>query len=526
VIERVVENWLNNANERQYQIPFCQVLTAEGETVLYVSPHGAMEQGKDIITSDPKGRIRAYQLKQGKITLRVWQGFKGEIDELVELPVSHPSVHSRTPHQPFLVTTGSVADTVLTRIDSSNKKWKKYNPKPLRLIQGNELVSRFVKAHGSFLPRHPKQFGKFLELLVGADQGTLDKTKLSTFLESILPFESTKSASPRHVARSISNAVLLTSYIVQGFQRDANHWSNFESWTVAASYILAAASKNKTAEKWWLSSFDLCQTAAVGALEDLWTECESNQTLFTQGDPFTDGSFIQMRVGIITGALSALSLYYRLRREQWDGEPKLHSLLVRNLPRNYIWGESAAPYTLLLALELEQHGAHTTSEQLAGQLLNTILQANDHVGRGIPNPYYEAEGAYRLLSGMDPYNSEIFYGSSYVAEALIEFLARRFLRRTIALFWEKITRLDFVTFRPSEDSEWFKWRAEKGSLENRIPNTPQSWSALLETARNGVAQVPEALKTRPWFAPLFSLVYPHRFGVGLLRFIERSLGQS
>jgi hypothetical protein len=45
VIERVIENWLTSANERSYQIPFCQLLAAEGETVIYISSHGPFEQG-------------------------------------------------------------------------------------------------------------------------------------------------------------------------------------------------------------------------------------------------------------------------------------------------------------------------------------------------------------------------------------------------------------------------------------------------------------------------------------------------
>jgi hypothetical protein len=45
VIERVIENWLTNANERSYQLAFCQLLASEGESVVYVSPHGSLEQG-------------------------------------------------------------------------------------------------------------------------------------------------------------------------------------------------------------------------------------------------------------------------------------------------------------------------------------------------------------------------------------------------------------------------------------------------------------------------------------------------
>jgi hypothetical protein len=56
VIERVVENWLTSVNERQYQISFCQLLAAEGETVVYISPHGQREQGKDGYHAGPRSR--------------------------------------------------------------------------------------------------------------------------------------------------------------------------------------------------------------------------------------------------------------------------------------------------------------------------------------------------------------------------------------------------------------------------------------------------------------------------------------
>ena len=526
MIERVVENWLTNANERQFQIPFCQVLASEGETVIYISPHGALEQGKDVITIGADKVPRAYQLKAGKINLKVWRDNKGEIDELVELPIAHPSIRSRQPHRPYFVTNGAVADTVLHGIESANKVWKRYNPKPLRLIQGSELVARFVKAHGSFLPRETKDFSSFLELIINSGRGPLDKERFSSFLESVIPIKVSNHVVPLEVGRSISSVVLLTSYIVQGCEREKNHWAIFEAWIVAASYILGSASKHGTPAKWWEKSFELCELGAVRALESLCEECAGNQTLFTQGDPFTDGSFYPLRITILAGTLSALSLYHHLRSEKWDRGPFVQDFLRAYLKRIQVWGESAAPYLTMAAFELERHGAHSISEELIGQLVKTILTLNGSKGRGLPNPYYEPEDAARLLSGMDPTNPEIFTGLSYALEPLIEFLARRLRRRMLAHFWEKITRVHFTWFQPEEDCEWFRWRVERGSLDRRMPNTPQSWAALIDAAENGPTAVPDVLKNRPSFALFFGLVYPHRFGVGLLRLIDRAIRQS
>lgn len=526
MIERVVENWLTSANERQYQIPFCQVLASEGETVIYISPHGALEQGKDVITIGADKVPCAYQLKAGKINLKAWRDNKGEIDELVELPIAHPSIRSRQAHRPYFVTNGAVADTVLHRIESANKVWKKHNPKPLRLIQGSELVARFVKAHGSFLPRETRDFSSLLQLIINGGRGPLDKQRFSSFLESVLPIRVSNHVVPLDVGRSISSVVLLTSYIVQGCEREKNHWAVFEAWIVAESCILGAASKHGTPAKWWAKSSELCELGAVRALESLCEECAGNQTLFTQGDPFTDGGFYPLRITILAGTLSALSLYHRLRSEKWERDSFVQDFLMDYMKRIQVWGESAAPYLTMAALELEQHGAHSSSEGLIGQLVKTIVVLNGSKGRGLPNPYYEPEDAVRLLSGMDPTNPEVFTGHSYALEPLVEFLARRLRRRMLAHFWEKITRVQFTWFRPGEDWEWFRWRAERGSLDHRMPNTPQSWGDLLDAAENGPTGVPELLKDRPSFALFFGLVFPHRFGVELLRLIDRAIRQS
>src|SRR5271157_168157 len=80
---RIIENWLTSINERQYQLPFCQVLAADNETILYVSSHGPFEKGKDVITRTSEGEFRAYQLKARDLGLTEWRAIYGEIANLV-----------------------------------------------------------------------------------------------------------------------------------------------------------------------------------------------------------------------------------------------------------------------------------------------------------------------------------------------------------------------------------------------------------------------------------------------------------
>lgn len=520
MIERVVENWLTSANERQYQIPFCQLLAAEGETILYISTHGQMEQGKDVITKGSDGTIRAYQLKGGNLTLGDWRKYQPEIHELAVYPVEHPSVGRHRFHKPFLVTNGRVADTVINSIRSSNRAWARMKAKPLTLIAGEELRKRFVATHGQFLPKDPKDFRKFLQLIVDSGVTPFDKRSFASFLESILPLGDSKRANPRDVQRSVASAVLFTTYIVQGCERAENHWAIFEAWTMMASYAVATANKNTTSEAWWCVSFDLCVLGATRALEDLAAECSKNDRKFTQGDPFTDGHFYRARITLLSGLLAAALLSAEIRNQVPDYRNAVLEFLSGYLPKVHLWGESAVPYLALASLVVEKHGKASAAEGLVLQLARTIAEINGSKGRGLASPYYEAEEAIRIHTGVDELNTEVFAGHSYTLEAMIQHLARRWLRQHLSILWETLTRIHFARYDVEHEWEMFVWRARKGSLVTTMPRCPQSWAQLLAESEAPAKSEPRCFRRKPEFLLYFSLVYPHRFTTELLKMIE------
>ena len=522
MIERVAENWLTSVNERQYQIPFCQLLAAEGETVVYISPHGQREQGKDVITI---GRDRvpcAYQLKAGRVTLKDWREFHGEINELVTYPIDHPSIRTKKQHRPYFVTNGTAADPVLSAIVSANRFWVKNGAKPVQLIARDELVSRFVKAHGSYLPRDPTEFSVFLDLVVKGGKDPFAKANFARFLESILPLNARPRPKFRDIERALSSVVLLTTYVTQGCVRENNNWALFEAWVMVASYILAIAEHHAVPAAHWTTPFELSELGAVRALEALADECEKNTTLFTQGNPLTDGAVYGPRITILCGLLAALNLRRRIRGEPIH--PYVQDFLNGHLRKVNLWGESAVPYLWLAALESEQRGQHTVAEGLLFQVLTAIVEVNGRKGRALPSPYWGPEDALGLASGFDLTNRETFDGHSYTAEPLIDFLARRLSRRSLASIWEKITKVQFTEFFVKESWEWFRWRAEHGSLKTTMPRIPESWDRLLAHATVPPQGLSPLVVSRPHFALLFALVFPHRFSCDLVKLVERSLG--
>jgi hypothetical protein len=113
LIKRIIENWLTNTNEIGYQIPFCQYLISENHTIISISSHSSIEQGKDIISIDKDGIVHAFQLKGGNIKTVEWRNIQGEIMDLMRIPINHPSVDISSGHKPFLVTNGLISEPVI-----------------------------------------------------------------------------------------------------------------------------------------------------------------------------------------------------------------------------------------------------------------------------------------------------------------------------------------------------------------------------------------------------------------------------
>lgn len=516
---------MTSVNERQYQLPFCQVLAAEGETILHVSTHGPFEKGKDIITRTARGEIRAYQLKAGSISLNGWRGIQGEIANLVELAIEFPGKDPITDFVPYLVTNGELTDPVLEQIRVANVTWPRRGVrKQLRVVQKGELFDRFKASHGAYLPYELVDFRTFLELILRDGSEPADKEKAAQLIEHVLPHE------PAHenvlnITRAAASIVLLAAYITGPSALASNHWCVFEYWVLAGAYVLYLAEKANKAEAAWRTSFELCEIAAEHALSALAEECSQRDHL-VQGAPLVDGYTYRARVTILVGLLSAWDLSLRIRRRPRDKPHFVQAFLNTRLKEASMWGESAVPYLFAAALEAEQNCRPHMAEGVAIELTREISALNgpSATGRGLPSPYYSPEGALRLNNGLDPLNLEQFVGFSYSIASLIDFLARRWRRQALASLWFGVTRTSFLAYVPANPAEWFRWESTDGVLDGRLPGEPQSWESLRTSAETtSVAQLPRTLVERPAFALWFVLVYPHRFTPATAKLIEDAL---
>jgi hypothetical protein len=510
LIERVIENWLTNTNEIGYQVPFCQYLVTEGYTLLHLSSHGQMEQGKDIISIDQKGNLCAFQLKAGNIDLPEWRQIRGEIEELVEIPINFPGIPKDVKHRSVLVTNGAISDPVRRGIDDLNLTYEKRGCCGLELITKMDLLKRFLKVHNVFLPNEPSDFKLFLELLLTDGRELIDKELTARFMEGIL--FSGKESKPE-LKRKIASGLLLMQCLMRTFENTANHVSIIEGWTLFGSYILAMAERYKLENKYWHQSFNLILHLINNQFDLLKTEFFTRTNYLE--DSWDGGLIYKSRLTMVLGWLSAFELYNKEKDKLYDLDKRVFEYIKRYKDSTWYWGESATPFFIEMSLLASQSGDPSYSTNLLVDLIAQIIVENEsRDGKGVPNPYYSAEQVigYSYKLGEKEIASGSFLGSSYHVSTIVDMLVRRKRRTPLNEVWKGISNLLLCEFKPAPAWKFLTWHCEEGDQVEFFYGQPQSWKQLIDQASDyKINSLPKSLKDNP-FSHFFLICYPHRLG--------------
>ncbi len=525
MIERLIENWLSSANERGFEVPFCQLLMAEGHRVIHLNSHSPTEQGKDIISIDNKGRLCAFQLKGGNINMNGWRReVKPELDALIENIVEHPSVRSGFAI-PYLVTNGRLTEPVVAQVTNLNRSNQQRNLNPLNVVVGSDLLARLVACHGRFLPREPRDFEAFLRLFLANGRDMLPKARFARFLESQLDPQQVKKNTD--VARALASTVILAAYALSAYQRAENHFALFEGWVLVTAHIARLAELKNTPAKSWEPSFQLALGAARLAMTNLVSETLNGRDLVEGNVEMDGGPPYRARLTILIGASAALAISSRRSDRKSDYVDRLNALIGKHHHDMLLWGESAVPFFVSLALWQEQCGRSAEAEGVGQMLVEAITTLNyPRSGSGLPNPYY---GSNRCVAAMcetasNPMRRDSPLGSSYTLGALVEFLVRRQRKQTLKLLWSGVTHIHMCEMNYERPTDFYLWRTYEGQLRQRYVERPQHWVQLATQARaDSDRGLPPTLRARPEFALMFMLVYPHRFNRGLLKLVESNV---
>jgi hypothetical protein len=497
---------------------------SEGYTVIQISTHGPLEQGKDIVARDHRGRFHAYQMKCGNINLKVWHEIKGEVEDLIQMPIANPSVPKKSSFSSYLVTNGRASEEVRRQIDEMNQdnKLKARNYSFLKLIEVDELRKMFTDAAKHLWPSELADTRQFLNLLASDGKDFFPEETFSSFLEAWM-FRA--KSSPSTVRNLISASTIVAAQLIQPFESAENWFAVFEGWTCLSAAIVRLAAKHGIEPSEWRQSFELTQMASMDALKNLKKECLSRQDLL-EGSPIGDGGFMyKARVVLLVGALSALELSEVRSKRATVFDADLKKWIMSNIAYLWYWGESAFPFYLNIVRYLEAVGEQDTAKEILGLALRRTATCNalDSPG-GIPDPYVAVSDVLSAVIGVrdEPLELYQFTGLAYELEALVHMAARRKYRDYLESSWYFISKVQYAELVPDEPSDYFAWHVEKGVNRSRFPEPTQSYSELeLQSLPPDECAVPFLEITRS-LLPFWLMVCPQRASPSLASIVDEA----
>lgn len=523
MIERIIENWLDNASEMSYQVPFCYMLANEGHTILHLTRHCGMEHGKDIITINPEGIVCAYQLKgapKSKIKLKQWQSdLLGQCMQLLHTPVTHPSAPQNENHKSFLVTNGEIEEEVFNAINSINSKYKEKNLGQLNTIVRGQILQKAINLKDSFIPPELEDFKLLLEFYLLDGSGVIDKGKFSILVESIFFRKTNKS----QFKTTINSAAILVSIAISNFSNKENHVAIIEAWTIYISYLFRFCEENKISENIWKNEYEITLQIIRNSLENLWVEVKGMQNLLV-GSVLEDGFFLEVRTTWIIGFISYLGLIYKQEDNHHPEIQKINKFLEKYTMRIRLWGENQIPSILSLYWFNRITDATLKPTSILLKLINTILKSSDE-SDGLLDPYLSIEDSICYKLGLvETSDKNTRLKDSFYLEGIMHLFVRENFKQQMKYFWPKISRICFIEFQFENNIDFYLWKCSTGKELIKSPENIKVWQILKDEAEEdqGV-NMPSLLKENFNLIPLFLMVFPHRGNAQILRYFDSKL---
>jgi|GEM_PF-953628 len=349
MIDRAIKNWLINANEENYLTAFCTVLLKKGHKIKIT--HGSLEDGKDVISISPDNEYYAFQLKKGDIGTTEWRKIKSQIDELIEIDITHPSFNPKKSHKSYLVTNGQIESFAVDKINKYNESHSLRGYDKLMTIDQNDLLDCFKNTQGKLIPEEFDDYYLFLDIITSDGADFLPKEKLIKYLEKIVFKETSKNISFKK--NVILSSLIVISYLLEPFDKKNNYYAIFEAWTILGALIIRYAAKYKIKEEVYKNSYELILYEIKRNLLLLKKEL-CNKHNFFEGSLIGENRIIHnSRILIILGTLASFEIYLSKTEKNYVDDGYLLNLITLNKNNLFVWGESAYPYIFNIIKYLE-----------------------------------------------------------------------------------------------------------------------------------------------------------------------------
>jgi len=529
MLERVIENWLDKASEKSFQVPFCYMLVQEGHTIIHLTRHTLTEYGKDIITRDPDGNICAFQLKGAPGGRIGYEKYRSEILPqlltLAGIPVTHPSIQNDGKyHKSYFVTNGYLEEEVGIAIETANEGHVR-NGLPhmvVKTILRGEMLAKAAKIKLEFLPSDLRDFNLFLELYLEDGTGMINKHKIAALLESLYHKDEFKAKEKREL---ISSVAIIISLITANHANEGNHLALVEAWTLFLSYTYEFIEVNGITPKFYEQEIQIAFDTIINELEDLMDEVHPDQHVLQPIGP-ADNLIHSARMTWLLGYLAYLGTYYLVNGKQ--GRAAELSIFLRQFEAVIdIYGEAAFAPMLSYYWFCRKIDTGPKPLESLKLLFNTaIAPMRDEAADSsvfLSDPYQGVEECL-INRFSEPRKIENSKFESHYVETLMELLIREDQKWHLQQLWKPYSRILIKSFRYDRPCDRYQWRTSRGHEVTTVQPAPQSWGVISKGAKViDDGKLPNCMKRNPLFIPVFLMVYPHRIDKEMVKFFDNWL---
>lgn len=523
MIERLIDDWLSNANERSYQYPFAHALAGQGYEVVHVTRHCGMELGKDILAKDRHGFACAFQLKDvrgKKISLRQWTAdLAAQIVSLVETAIVHPALPAKgRSHRSIVVINGELEEEVIRWIDDFNRGRPSRGGRPsLEVITKGTMITWMKELNTNFWPKPISEIKPVIELWLDDGGGQLNKPVLAAALEQVLELErAASSVTTRGIVSAIHATAITTSFAIASFTQKKNHFAEFEAWMLAYAHCCAFVEKSKSPYENATQALSVIEKMIWNSVALLVEEARDAQDLCL-GDPFTDSQLHRVRATAVVGVAALATLWASSASSDETQLVEQSRVVVERYFRDvWMWGEGACPQLLALYLYQRCFSADVTSDVVLGQLVEGFCRvAGDNARlRQFGTVYQTFEDVFFPEQDTNEEHERATNTNfrSRCVKAFWHLLVKENWKQRAKAIWPDLSKLVLEEFTPSGGWRAYQWRAEKGTLRTVLQQRRQQWSSLsLEACTIDSTAVPKAFIKNPALYLAFLIAYPHRW---------------
>lgn len=511
MIEKLLENWLDNASERSYQQVFVQMLTARGHSVVHSTRHCLLEFGKDILAIAPDGTGCAFQLKgdpKGQMTIGEFRsGIQQQAAQLMMQAPPFPGFPKGI-HRSFLVSNGQFSEEVQVAVEQMNAM-PSY-PSKLELWSRGTLLDMALDVSKSLWPSEIGDTRRLLDLYMADPKDELLVDVMHQLQSSILRLGADDDVvTDAGFRRTTSSVMWATSIALDGYARVGNHYALICGWTMCRFAIHHAAERHGFKDQRLLQdSAALLDEAIIDSLAGLWEEVHASNHLVCS-PALEDSEIYTWRMITLSGLLSVLYV-----RDKWsacltiEAREALKAWLVQ--PRVLeLWGEAAVAPVFSLAVVHGMLGDSNKMRTIIVDMAESIIGSNvEDSAVAYLSPYYTGNDAFSMLLSLDepPPNPETFAGASYLARPLFLCMAALGMKEDCQRLWPKFSKLVHRYTEFEADSDYLSFMSRKGMEVSRLYPEASTWDALV-----GEVNVERKLMVDPlWLQMLWWQVAPHR----------------